>query len=40
LCPKTMFDAAKTPPTPIQVGDRVRFRQVTRREYIALGGEI
>ena len=40
LCPETMFDMAKTPPTPIKVGDRVRFQQVTRREYMALGGEI
>ena len=40
LCPETMFDMAKTPPTPIKVGDRVSFQQVTRREYMALGGEI
>ena len=40
LCPETMFDMARTPPTPIKVGDRVRFQQVTRREYMALGGEI
>ena len=40
LCPEPMFDVAKTPPTPIKVGDRVRFQQVTRREYMALGGEI
>ena len=40
LCPETMFDMAKTPPTPVKVGDRVRFQQVTRREYMALGGEI
>ena len=40
LCPEPMFDMAKTPPTPIKVGDRVRFQQVTRREYMALGGEI
>ena len=40
LCPEPMFDVAKMPPTPIKVGDRVRFHQVIRREYMALGGEI
>ena len=40
LCPEPMFDVAKMPPTPIKVGDRVRFQQVTRREYMALGGEL
>ena len=40
LCPQAMFDVTRTPPASVEVGDRVRFREVTRQEYLALGGEI
>lgn len=38
LCPTPLFDPGKDPPTPWQIGDRVRFRPVDRDEFQRLGG--
>jgi allophanate hydrolase subunit 1 len=35
-----MFDAAKTPTMPVQVGDRVQFKSIDYDEFILLGGEL
>ncbi|HEX3420330.1 MAG TPA: 5-oxoprolinase subunit PxpB [Candidatus Udaeobacter sp.] len=35
--PLKLFDPSKNPPTLLQPGDRVRFRAITREEFIALG---
>jgi KipI family sensor histidine kinase inhibitor len=40
LCPTRMFDAAKTPTMPVQVGDRVQFKAIDYDEFILLGGEL
>ncbi|WP_286238148.1 5-oxoprolinase subunit PxpB [Neptuniibacter halophilus] len=40
LCPTRMFDPAATPTMPVQVGDRVKFRPITRDEFLELGGEL
>lgn len=40
LCPTPMFDPAKDPSMPVQVGDRIRFKPISREEYIELGGEL
>ena len=36
--PRTLFDPAKTPPTVLRPGDRVRFRAITREEFESLKG--
>ena len=38
LCPTEMFDPRKNPPTPFRVGDRVRFEEITRDEYLRMDG--
>ena len=40
LCPTRMFDPDATPTMPVSVGDEVRFRAITKAEFVALGGEI
>lgn len=40
LCPLTLFDPQRNPPTLWQTGDRVRFRAVELEEFLALGGEL
>lgn len=35
-----MFDPAADPPVPVRVGDRVRFRPVSRADYLAAGGQL
>lgn len=40
LCPLTLFDPRRDPPTLWQTGDRVRFRAIEREEFLALGGEL
>lgn len=40
LCPTRMFNPKAEPSMPVQVGDRVRFSPVDRREFLALGGEL
>ena len=40
LCPIPMFDATTTPTMPVKVGDKVKFRAITKDEYLALGGKL
>lgn len=40
LCPTRMFNPAATPTMPVSVGDEVRFKAISKDEFIALGGEI
>lgn len=38
LCPSLMFDPNQTPSTLVEVGDRVSFKAIDRREFLMLGG--
>ena len=38
LCPTNMFDAKATPTMPVKVGDKVRFRAISKDEFLRLGG--
>lgn len=40
LCPIKMFDPNTEPTMPVVVGDRVRFKAVTKQEFLKLGGEL
>jgi len=40
LCPIDMFDAKANPTMPVAVGDRVKFKAISKDEYIALGGAL
>ncbi len=40
LCPTRMFDPNSTPHMPVSVGDEVRFKGISKDEFLALGGEI
>lgn len=40
LCPTPMFDPNASPPMPVQVGDRVRFRAIDEQSFIELGGKL
>ncbi|WNC70335.1 5-oxoprolinase subunit PxpB [Thalassotalea nanhaiensis] len=40
LCPQRMFDPKATPTMPVEVGDTVKFKAVSRSKFIALGGVI
>lgn len=40
LCPTRMFDPEATPTMPVSVGDEVRFKGISRDEFLALGGEL
>ncbi|RXJ73227.1 hypothetical protein CS022_10810 [Veronia nyctiphanis] len=37
--PMSMLDWDKTPPARLSVGDEVTFEQISRSEYVALGGQ-
>lgn len=39
-CPWSLFDAARTPPCPLVLGDRVRFRSIDERDFIREGGQL
>jgi KipI family sensor histidine kinase inhibitor len=39
-CPLTLFDIDADPNTPFQVGMKVRFKPITREEFLAKGGEL
>ena len=39
-CPWLLFDAAQTPPCPLALGDRVRFRRIDERDFIREGGQL
>lgn len=38
LCPIDMFDANATPTMPVNVGDRVKFKAISKEEFFSLGG--
>ena len=38
LCPLSLFNAEKQPHSPMQVGDKLRFKSIDRDEFIQLGG--
>jgi len=38
LCPLGLFNADKRPHSPMQVGDKLRFKSIDRDEFIQLGG--
>lgn len=40
LCPTDMFNSQVSSPMPVEVGDRVKFSQISRQEFLALGGEL
>lgn len=40
LCPTPMFDPDAEPTMPVSVGDRVRFKSISREEFLSLGGEL
>ena len=40
LCPTRMFDPDSIPHMPVSVGDEVRFKGISKDEFLALGGEI
>ena len=40
LCPTRMFDPDSTPHMPVTVGDEVRFKGISKDEFIALGGVV
>lgn len=40
LCPVDMFDATANPTMPVNVGDRVKFKAISKDEFIALGGKL
>jgi len=40
LCPTRMFDPDSTPHMPVGVGDEVRFKGISKDEFLNLGGEI
>jgi len=40
LCPVDMFDANAKPVMPIQVGDKVKFRGISKTEFLSLGGTL
>ncbi len=38
LCPVDMFDANANPIMPVKVGDKVKFKAISKAEFITLGG--
>ena len=38
LCPVDMFNPESSPIMPVQVGDKVKFKAITKDEFLALGG--
>jgi KipI family sensor histidine kinase inhibitor len=39
-CPVPLYDPDQTPPSPFELGDRVRFVPVERHDYIERGGHV
>jgi allophanate hydrolase subunit 1 len=37
-CPMRLFNADNQPHSPMQVGDRLRFKSISRDEFMQLGG--
>jgi len=40
LCPIDMFDAKATPIMPVKVGGKVKFKAISKNEFLALGGQL
>ncbi len=40
LCPALMFNPEIIPAMPVSVGDRVKFKAISRRDFLSLGGEL
>lgn len=40
LCPTRMFNPDARPTMPVEVGDRVKFKPISREEFLELGGEL
>lgn len=40
LCPTRMFNPEAEPTMPVKVGDRIRFKAISKDEYLSLGGEL
>ena len=40
LCPINMFDAKSNPIMPVTVGDKVKFKAISKDQFIALGGTL
>ena len=40
LCPTRMFDPQKQPSMPVEVGDRIQFKAIDRKEFLSLGGTL
>lgn len=40
LCPLRMFDLTATPTMPVEAGDTVKFKAISRDEFIDLGGKL
>ncbi len=38
--PAKLFDQAKNPPQPYRIGDRVKFRPISKQQYLRLGGQL
>ncbi|WP_298187210.1 5-oxoprolinase subunit PxpB [uncultured Pseudomonas sp.] len=39
-CPWPLFDVTQTPPCPLALGDRVRFRAIAERDFVHEGGRL
>jgi len=40
LCPERMFNPEAQPTMPVQVGDRVKFKAISRAQFLAQGGSL
>jgi len=40
LCPIDMFAATVSPTMPVNVGDKVKFKAISKDEFLSLGGEL
>lgn len=40
LCPTRMFEPDSTPHMPVSVGDEVRFKSISKKDFHSLGGEL
>ena len=38
LCPTRLFNAEQQPPSPMAVGDKIRFKAISRDDFLQLGG--
>jgi KipI family sensor histidine kinase inhibitor len=40
LCPIDMFDATASPTMPVNVGDKVKFKAISKEKFLSLGGTL